>query len=88
VLKPQMFANISIVTGTGAEAPAVPQSAIIYEGDQARVWVETRGGALGLRQIRVGRTDGDLVEVLSGLSGGEKIVVSGGIFIDRAATGS
>ena len=88
VLKPQMFANISIVTGTGAEAPAVPQSAIIYEGDQARVWVETRGGALGLRQIRVGRTDGDLVEVLSGLSGGERVVVSGAIFIDRAATGS
>jgi membrane fusion protein, heavy metal efflux system len=87
-LKPQMFANISIVTGAGAERPGVPQSAVVYEGSQARVWIETPGGNLGLREIRVGRTNGDMVEVISGLSGGEKVVVSGAIFIDRAATGS
>jgi len=86
-LKPQMFANISIVTGEGVTAPAVPQAAIIYEGDQARVWVETPDGALGLRQIQVARTKGDMVEVAGGLKAGEKVVVSGAIFIDRAASG-
>ena len=34
-LKPGMFANFSIITGDPETAPAVPQSAIVYEGDTA-----------------------------------------------------
>jgi membrane fusion protein, heavy metal efflux system len=85
-LKPQMFASFGIVTGRDETAPAIPQSAIIYEGDVARVWVQDRNGQLGLRQLQVGRTDGDTVEALAGVSAGEKIVTGGAIFIDRAAT--
>jgi cobalt-zinc-cadmium efflux system membrane fusion protein len=85
-LKPQMFAFFNIVTGQDESAPAVPQSAIIYEGDMARVWVQDKNGDLGLRQLRVGRTDGDTVEALGGIRVGEKIVTGGAIFIDRAAT--
>jgi cobalt-zinc-cadmium efflux system membrane fusion protein len=85
-LKPQMFASFGIVTGRDETAPAIPQSAILYEGDAARVWVQDKNGQLGLRQLRVGRTDGDLVEALSGVHAGEKIVTGGAIFIDRAAT--
>jgi cobalt-zinc-cadmium efflux system membrane fusion protein len=88
LLKPQMFANITIVTGAGETKPAVPESAIIYEGDQARVWVQYRDGSLRVRLIRVGRTQGNLVEALSGIKAGENIVTSGAIFIDRAASGS
>src|SRR5260370_17625600 len=36
-LKPGMFANFSIITGEALSAPAVPQSPIVYEGEQARV---------------------------------------------------
>jgi cobalt-zinc-cadmium efflux system membrane fusion protein len=43
------------------------------------------GRALGLRQIRAGRTQGGEVEVLAGLEPGERVVTSGAIFIDRAA---
>jgi cobalt-zinc-cadmium efflux system membrane fusion protein len=85
-LKPQMFASFSIVTGEDRSAPAVPQSSIVYEGDAARVWILRRDGLLALRQIRVGRTDGDRVEVLQGVAAGERVVTSGAIFIDRAAT--
>jgi cobalt-zinc-cadmium efflux system membrane fusion protein len=84
-LKPTMFANFTIVTGAAAQAPAVPRSAIVYEGDSARVWVSPSDGVLALREIRVGRTSGDMVEVVEGLSAGDKVVTSGALFIDRAA---
>jgi cobalt-zinc-cadmium efflux system membrane fusion protein len=86
VLKPQMFASFDIVTGQERASPAVPQSAIIYEGDQARIWVELRNGQLGLRKLQLGRSEGDVVEALSGVKKGERIVTGGAIFIDRAAT--
>jgi cobalt-zinc-cadmium efflux system membrane fusion protein len=84
-LKPGMFANFSIITGQASSAAAVPQGAIVYEGEQARVWVAGDGNTLALREIRVGRTSDGMVEVLAGLSAGEKVVTSGTVFIDRAA---
>ena len=84
-LKPGMFANFSIITGEALTAPAVPREAIVYEGERARVWVGGEGATLALREIRTGRTSGGMVEVLAGLSPGEKVVTSGTVFIDRAA---
>jgi membrane fusion protein, heavy metal efflux system len=84
-LKPGMFASFSIITGEATTAPAVPQEAIVYEGEQARVWVAGDGDTLGLREIRTGRSSDGMVEVRAGLSAGEKVVTSGTVFIDRAA---
>jgi membrane fusion protein, heavy metal efflux system len=84
-LKPGMFANFGIITGEASSAPAVPQEAIVYEEDRARVWVAGDGDTLALRQIRTGRSSEGMVEVRDGLSAGEKVVTSGTVFIDRAA---
>jgi cobalt-zinc-cadmium efflux system membrane fusion protein len=84
-LKPGMFANFSIITGEAATAAAVPQEAIVYEGDRARVWVAGESDTLALREIRTGRISDGMVEVRAGLSAGEKVVTSGTVFIDRAA---
>lgn len=84
-LKPQMFANFSIITGADVAAPGVPESAVVYEGDQARVWVALDDGTVASRSIQVGRTANGMVEVIRGLAPGEKIVASGTLFIDRAA---
>jgi cobalt-zinc-cadmium efflux system membrane fusion protein len=84
-LKPGMFANFSIITGETATVPAVPQEAIVYEGEQARVWVVGAGDSLALREISTGGISNGMVEVLAGLSAGEKVVTSGTVFIDRAA---
>jgi cobalt-zinc-cadmium efflux system membrane fusion protein len=84
-LKPMMFANFSIITGEAQTAPAVPQGAIVYEGETARVWVAGDDGTLDSRSVRTGRTVGTMVEILAGLSAGEKVVTSGTLFIDRAA---
>jgi len=66
----------------------VPKQALIYEGDQVRVWVVRDDRSIELRQIRVGLANGDLVEVKDNLSPGEQIVTKGSLFIDRAASGS
>jgi cobalt-zinc-cadmium efflux system membrane fusion protein len=83
-LKPMMFATFTIVTGEPVTAPAVPQSAVIYEGRDARVWIVGEDGTLMLRPVKTGRTRDGMVEILSGLAGGEKIITKGAVFIDRA----
>ena len=84
-LKPEMFATFSIITGGGTLAPAVPDSAIVYEGDTARVWVAKDGGVIESRALRTGRTVNGMVEAIAGIEVGERIVTSGTLFIDRAA---
>ena len=84
-LKPEMFANFSITIGNAVTVPAVPEESVVYEGQTARVWIAGKEKTLGLRQIRTGRTQGGVVEVLDGLQSGESVVSSGSLFIDRAA---
>ena len=85
LLKPETFADFALDRGPAEQALGVPSSAVIYEGDQARVWVAGAGRTLGLRQIKAGRTQAGEVEVLAGLQPGERVVDSGAIFIDRAS---
>ena len=84
-LKPEMFASFRIQTGDATDSPAVPESAVVYEGDLAHVWVIADGGILAYRAIRTGRSNDGLVEVLDGLKPGERIVTKGGLFIDQVA---
>jgi membrane fusion protein, heavy metal efflux system len=86
-LRPEMFATVSIFVGSAENSPAVPQEAIIYEGDAARVWVAV-DKALELRRIRTGLVNANLVQVLDGLEAGDKVVTKGSLFIDRAAAGA
>ena len=85
VLKPEMFATFSIITGSDYSAPGVPGSAVVYEGDTARVWVLNRDGTIALRPVQTGRTSRGFVEVIAGLAPGEQVVTAGTLFIDRAA---
>jgi len=84
-LKPEMFANFRILTSDASDAPAVPESAVVYEGELAHVWVLSGDGLLAYRSIHTGRYNDGLVEVLDGLKPGERIVTKGGLFIDQVA---
>jgi cobalt-zinc-cadmium efflux system membrane fusion protein len=88
LLKPEMFANVTIYSGSDHRAIGVPKQALIYEGDQVRLWVTHEDKSIELRQIKPGLTNGDLVEVEGDLKPGEQIVTKGSLFIDRAASGS
>jgi len=86
-LKPEMFANFIIRTSSADQSPAVPESAVVYEGDSAHVWIVQSDSSIAVRPIRAGRTNEGYVEVLEGLKSGERIVTKGSLFIDRAAAG-
>ncbi len=88
LLKPEMFANVTIYSAGDRAAPAVPKQALIYEGDQVRIWVAREDKSVELRQIKIGLVNGNLVEVTSNLKPGEQVVTKGSLFIDRAASGS
>jgi cobalt-zinc-cadmium efflux system membrane fusion protein len=83
VLKPEMFATFSIVTGSDDGALGIPAVAMIRDGEVTHVWVR-RGAALEARAIQPGRSDHGMVEVTSGLAAGEKVVTTGALFLDRA----
>src|SRR5882757_782328 len=88
LLKPEMFANVTIYSPGDHAAIGVPKQPLIYEGSQVRVWVAREDKSIELRQIKTGLANGDLVEVKGNLKPGEQIVTRGSLFIDRAASGS
>jgi multidrug efflux system membrane fusion protein len=73
---PGMFAR-AWLPSTG-ESPAqlmVPARAVIRRTELNAVYVVDQAGKPWLRQIRVGRTVGDQIEVLAGLEAGERIAL-------------
>ena len=66
----------------GAGAPAarpvalVPKSAIRAQGDQQYAFVVSSNGIVDRRAVKIGGADGDRLEVLAGLTAGERVVVS------------
>jgi len=88
LLKPEMFANVTIYSAGDRKAPGVPKQALIYEGDQVHIWVAHDDKSVELRQIKIGLVNGDFVEARSNLKPGEQVVTRGSLFIDRAASGS
>jgi len=87
-LKPDMLAQFEIVTGHAAPTVTVPENAVVYEGADAHVWVaDPAAKTLAQRDIAVGPAIHGLVQVVSGLKPGERIVTSGAVFIDRTLNG-
>jgi len=85
MLKPEMFAEFAITVGGEVRSPAVPANAVVYEGDKARVWVQTADNRFASRPVELGLQDHRMVQVLSGLLPGDKVVTRGSLFIDRAS---
>jgi RND family efflux transporter MFP subunit len=81
LLKPDMYGEVEFQTG-GAQRLMVPQSSVLNSGAQQTVFVDRGNGFYEPRQVRIGQTFGDRVEVLSGLKAGERIVTSGNFLLD------
>jgi Cu(I)/Ag(I) efflux system membrane fusion protein len=65
-----------------AEVLAVPKSSIIQTGPEAVAYVDEGGGAFARKLLKLGRSGDTLVEVLSGLKAGDKVVTNGNLLID------
>jgi len=83
-LKPDMFARVRIDSGGIGRSPAVPDSAVIREGDTARVWVLGADGTLRVRPVVAGVDQDGMVQIAQGLTAGEKVVSRGALFVDQA----
>lgn len=74
-----------IVHLAAPEVLAVPRSAVIQTGPQAVVFVDQDGGGYARRVLELGRRGDTFVEVLSGVSAGERVVVNGNLLLDGQA---
>jgi Cu(I)/Ag(I) efflux system membrane fusion protein len=83
-LKPQMFGNVEIKINLGRKL-MIPESAVIDTGKGMVAYVDLGNGAFEPREIKAGlRTDG-YIEVLRGLTEGEKIVSAANFLVDSEA---
>ncbi|PKO25387.1 MAG: efflux RND transporter periplasmic adaptor subunit [Betaproteobacteria bacterium HGW-Betaproteobacteria-8] len=78
-VSPGMFARVSLqavaMEQDGAGRILVPASAVVRRAEMTGLYVLNAAGKPLLRQIRLGGPDGDQVEVLSGVSSGERIAL-------------
>ncbi len=86
-LRAGMYARVRVFTGQARKALAIPVSAVVDDGKQEVAYVLSSGEAFERRPIRLGVRDGDLVEVLEGLSPGDRVVSRGAWQVRLAAAG-
>ena len=73
LLRSGMFATAEFPNGV-RQAIVIPRSTVVMRGSLACAYVIDDQGIAQLRSLTLGATQGDLVEVLSGISPGEKLV--------------
>ncbi|MBL8311850.1 MAG: efflux RND transporter periplasmic adaptor subunit [Burkholderiales bacterium] len=73
---PGMFARVWIAgkNAAAAQRVTVPASAIVRRSELTSLYVLSGNNQPLLRQVRLGRSDGNNVEVLAGLNDGERVV--------------
>ena len=83
LLKPDMFADVTIETEARPNVLAVPQEAVIRSGRRALVVAAGEAGHFAPKEVTLGLDSGDgWVEVQAGLAEGEQVVTSGQFLID------
>ena len=83
-LKPDMFANVEIVTDVKSTAVSVPQSAVLDDGGKKIVFV-TDGKSYKQREVQLGIQSGDRIEIVDGLNAGDRVVVKGNYLLQQQA---
>lgn len=86
VLKPGMFANVSLAGAQRDDVLLVPSEAVIRTGERTVVILSEGEGRFRPAAVRTGDERDGLTEILGGLNEGESIVVSGQFLIDSEAS--
>ncbi len=82
-LKPEMFAQVEIKSALPHPVVAVPPEAILDSGEKQLVFIAMGQGRFEPREIKVGAEgEGEWRQVLSGLKGGEEVVISAQFLLD------
>jgi RND family efflux transporter MFP subunit len=74
-LKPGQFATVRILQPRPVPSVLVPARAVVTEAGVSRVYV-IKDGHVEQRLVQIGQTEGDLVQVKSGVAADEKVATS------------
>ena len=72
-LRAGMYGTAEFANGT-RQAILIPRSAVVMRGSLASAYILNGQGIAQLRSLTLGASQGNLIEVLSGISSGEKLV--------------
>lgn len=81
-LKPAMLATM-LIEARPVESVVVPASAVVRQNDEDHVFVAEGNGTFRLVRVRLGPEQGGVRAALSGLKGGERIVVDGAFHLNN-----
>jgi hypothetical protein len=84
-LLPGMFVSATFISLAPSESIVVPRSAVLDTGTRKIVYLARPNGVFEAREVAVGTPSDDLFPVISGLSRGDKVVLSGNFLIDSQA---
>ena len=82
LLRPEMYVDAEIETGTPDPVLAVPESAILDSGARQAVLIDKGDGRFEPREVKLGRRGGGYVEIAEGVTEGEAVVTSANFLID------
>ncbi|XOV86869.1 MAG: efflux RND transporter periplasmic adaptor subunit [Pseudomonadota bacterium] len=86
LLRPNMFAEASLILSADADAVLVPRDALIRTGMQNRVVVKTGDGTFKSVAVKTGRIGTSDVEIQEGLLPGDEVVSSAQFLIDSESS--
>ena len=76
-LNPGMFISLDLVLEVAPEALVIPEAAVQYFRDQARVYVMDEDDRAERRDVSIGRRLAGELQITSGLEAGDRVVVEG-----------
>ena len=85
-LKPDMFANVEIVTAGRRQAISVPLSAVLDDGGKSVVFVAD-GNNYVKKEVALGLKSEDRVEIVQGLNAGDHVVTKGNYLLMEQSKG-
>jgi RND family efflux transporter MFP subunit len=84
-LKAGTFTLVNLGTTVAGKALIVPASAIITGVKETTVYIVQNDNTAKVQPVVIGRREGDMVEVISGLKEGDKVVTAGQINLSEGA---
>jgi len=82
ILKPDMFADVTILASKQTDSLAIPAEAVVRSGAGTQVFVVRAPGKFEPRQVTLGLASNGDVAILEGLEAGEEVVTSAQFLID------
>jgi Cu(I)/Ag(I) efflux system membrane fusion protein len=82
LLKPDMFADVTIHAQRAIDAVVIPTEAVVRSGEREQVFVVREPGKFEPREVKLGVSAKGMVQVIEGVSAGEQVVTSSQFLID------